>query len=407
VAGRRPRGRPLHLRRRAGPGPGQREPGRRPLGAHHLRLLLGRLRHAHRRAGRPGGGRRGRPRPPRQPGPPVPQGPVRAPDAGRPRAPHRAPGGRPAGVVGRGPRPGGRRVPGAAPPARARVGGRAVDRPTGHRGVLRAGQAGPAGDGPGPLRRQHHAVHGVCGVGLQAQLRHRRPARLLRGSGAGRRAGAVGRQPGRQPPAAHAPGARARRAGDGDRRRPPGHQDGHGGRHPPAGAAPGRRGPAQRRAGHADRGGAGRPGGGAGPDRGPRRPGRPPGRLVGRPGRRRERSRRGRRPRPGPPHRRGRAVHDRLDDGGQPLGPGHPHGHPDQHRVPAHRAHRPSGVGAVLDHRAVQRDGHPRDRVHRLDARLPGLRRPRPPGRAPRCGASTSPGCRRPGAGRTPTSSTR
>ena len=56
----------------------------------------------------------------------------------------------------------------------------------------------------------------------------------------------------------------------------------------------------------------------------------------------------------------------------------------------AHRQHRPAGRGAVLDHRPVQRDGHAGDGLHRVDARLPGLRRPAAPGASwPRCGAST------------------
>ena len=42
------------------------------------------------------------------------------------------------------------------------------------------------------------------------------------------------------------------------------------------------------------------------------------------------------------------------------------------------------GRVAVLDHRAVQRDGHPGDRLHGVDARLPRLRRPGPPCRAGR-----------------------
>ena len=59
-----------------------------------------------------------------------------------------------------------------------------------------------------------------------------------------------------------------------------------------------------------------------------------------------------------------------------------------------------AGAGAVLDHRPVQRHGHPRDGVHRVDARLPRLRRPGGPARAGRsCWAWTSPGCP-PSAGR-------
>ena len=49
-----------------------------------------------------------------------------------------------------------------------------------------------------------------------------------------------------------------------------------------------------------------------------------------------------------------------------------------------HRQHRPARRRAVLDHRPVQRDGHPGGGLHRLDARLPRLRRPRRPGRAGR-----------------------
>ena len=54
------------------------------------------------------------------------------------------------------------------------------------------------------------------------------------------------------------------------------------------------------------------------------------------------------------------------------------------HAGRGHRQHRPAGRVAVLHHRAVQRDGHPRGGLHRVDARLPGLRRPRRPRRAGR-----------------------
>ena len=151
------------LRRRAGPRPGQRQPRRRPLGPHDVRLLLGRLRDAPRRARRPGRRRAGRPRPSRQPR----AGCARraCPSTTRSRADGRlddAARRRPPGDVGRRARPGRRRVPRAARRARPRVGRRAVDRPARDRGVLRARQARAPRHGPAPLRRQHHAVHGAA-----------------------------------------------------------------------------------------------------------------------------------------------------------------------------------------------------------------------------------------------------
>ena len=71
-----------------------------------------------------------------------------------------------------------------------------------------------------------------------------------------------------------------------------------------------------------------------------------------------------------------RALRDRLDDGREPLGAGHPDGHPAQHTRRPHRQHRSARRGAVLDHRAMQRDGHPRGGLHGVDARLPELRGP-------------------------------
>ena len=75
-----------------------------------------------------------------------------------------------------------------------------------------------------------------------------------------------------------------------------------------------------------------------------------------------------------------------LDDGRQPLGAGHRDGHPAQHAGAAHRQHRPAGRGAVLDHRPVQRHGHPRDRAspRRCPATAPTTT-PRPAPSWPRC----------------------
>ena len=46
-----------------------------------------------------------------------------------------------------------------------------------HRGVLHARQARAARPRHAPIRRQHHALHGDSGLGLQAIVRQRRPAR--------------------------------------------------------------------------------------------------------------------------------------------------------------------------------------------------------------------------------------
>ena len=78
------------------------------------------------------------------------------------------------------------------------------------------------------------------------------------------------------------------------------------------------------------------------------------------------------------------ALRARLDDGREPLGAGHRDRHPAQHPRRAHRQHRPARRVAVLDHRPVQRHGHPGDRLHRVDAGLPRLRRPGGPRRARR-----------------------
>ena len=160
------------LRRRARPRAGERQPRRRPLGAHDVRLLLGRLRDAARRARRPGRRRAGRPRPPGQPRAAVPEGPVASTTRSPPTAGSPTPlvDGRPATwddaldrVVD-----GFRDLLDATRPG---VGRRAVDRPARDRGVLRARQARAPRHGPAPLRRQHDAVHGQRGVRLQAQLR--------------------------------------------------------------------------------------------------------------------------------------------------------------------------------------------------------------------------------------------
>ena len=70
--------------------------------------------------------------------------------------------------------------------------------------------------------------------------------------------------------------------------------------------------------------------------------------------------------------RQGR-VH-RLDDGREPQHQGHRDGQRDQQPRAHHRQHRPRGRGAVLDHRAVQRDGHARGGLRLDHARLPQVR---------------------------------
>ena len=199
------------LRRRAGPRAGQRQPGRRPLGAHDVRLLLGRLRDAPRRPRRPGGRRAGRPRPSGQPRPAVPEGPVRAPDDPRRRPPHHAD---------------------ASTAARRRGTTRSTASSTASSDLIDAhGPESVAVLSTGQLVTEEFYALGKL-VRLGMGLRHydgnttlcmasavsgyklsfgsRRPARLLRGLRARRRRRAVGRQHRRQPPAARAAGARRR-----------------------------------------------------------------------------------------------------------------------------------------------------------------------------------------------------
>ena len=190
-------------------GAGHRQPGRRALGPHHVRLLLGGLRDARRRARR--GGRRGagRPGPPREPGPAVPQGPVRAPDDHRRRAasPPRSVDGR-AGDVGRRARPRRRTASG---PSSTSTGPRSV-------AVLSTGQL---------VTEEFYALGKLVRLGMglahydgnttlcmasavsgyKLSFGTDGPPGLLRRPGRGRRARAVGRQHRRQPPAARAPGA--------------------------------------------------------------------------------------------------------------------------------------------------------------------------------------------------------
>ena len=78
---------------------------------------------------------------------------------------------------------------------------------------------------------------------------------------------------------------------------------------------------------------------------------------------------------------RPRRLH-RLDDGGEPQHEGHRDGQRHQQPGAHHRQHRPRRGGAVLHHRAMQRDGHTRGGIHVEPARLPCLRVPRRPGRA-------------------------
>ena len=195
-----------------------RAPDSRPLGADDLRLLLGRLRHGHRREGWP------RRRRARQSGSSGERGKLcpkglsehdtihadtraRHPLLRRERALERVVGTTRIGTMasrfrdvqrqhGRGRRR------------------RHQHRPTRHRGVLHARQAGAARLRHEQLRRQHHALHGHRRLRLQALVRQRRPSRRLRGSGARRRRPADRRQHRRQPsdslPAPRSQSARAR-----------------------------------------------------------------------------------------------------------------------------------------------------------------------------------------------------
>ena len=125
------------------------------------------------------------------------------------------------------------RGPGALRPRRGR---RHQHGPARHRGVLRARQAGAAGDRHAQLRRQHDAVHVHGGRRLQAIVRQRRPARRLRGLRARRRHPAHRRQHRRQP-SDPVPPARSQSRHHAHRRRPAGHQDGDAGRPAPADTA--------------------------------------------------------------------------------------------------------------------------------------------------------------------------
>ena len=89
------------------------------------------------------------------------------------------------------------------------------------------------GLGTTQLRRQHHAVHGHGGAGLQALVRQRRPARHLRGSREGRRRHPDRRQHRREPPAPLLAAA-VEPVDDAHRRRSARHQDRDDGRPAPA-----------------------------------------------------------------------------------------------------------------------------------------------------------------------------
>ena len=197
--------RALRLRRRSGGRLHLGAEDRRPLGGDHLRLLLGRLRHVHRRQGRP---RRQRARQSGSSGEPrhaVPEGTVRAPHASTPTT-ARAIRCCAAATAGSAASAGTRRSTTMAARFRdvqARHGPDAV-------GVISTGQLVTEefyalgklvqlGLGTPQLRRQHDAVHVHRGVGLQAVVRQRRPARRLRGPRARRRHPADRRQHRREP----------------------------------------------------------------------------------------------------------------------------------------------------------------------------------------------------------------
>ncbi len=229
------------------------------------------------------------------------------------------------------------------------------------------------GLGTSQLRRQHHALHVDRRGRVQTVLRQRRSAWSLRGSRTRRRHPADRRQHRGQPsdplPAA---GSQSRR--DADRRRSPCDQDGDAGRHPPAdppaiGPRPHqwsdphhhrarrRRLRLRRCAYHRLR-----PAEGLGRDvyaatrlgdyrHQPRTALRDGGALL---------------------HRR-RRLH-RVDDGRQPQHEGDRNRQRHQQPRADYREHRPGGRGAVLDHRSVQRDGHPRGGLRFEPSRVSRLR---------------------------------
>ena len=174
------------------------------MGRDDLRVLLGRLRHVHRRQGRTRGQGARQPRSPGQPRHALPEGAVRAPhDRRRQPRPLSARcdknGERVPRQLGRGADDDGGAVPGDAGAVRARRRGRHQHRPARHRGVLRARQARTARDRHAQHRRQHDALHVDRRVGLQAIVRQRRPTGRVRGSRARRRHHPDRRQHRREP----------------------------------------------------------------------------------------------------------------------------------------------------------------------------------------------------------------
>ncbi len=235
---RHPR-RSLHLQRRPGRGLRLGAEDSRSLGVDHLRLLLGGLRHVHRRQGRP---RRQRARQPRSsrstagcsarracPSTTRSHRQPRALSAAAPTADaHRR-----ASSWDDALDDDGGAVPRRAGAPRRRRRRRHQHRPARDRGVLRARQAGAARPRHAELRRQHHALHVHGGGRLQALVRQRRPSGRLRGPRARRRHPADRRQHRREPPdPLLAPPVQSRHHAH--RRRSARHQDGDDGRPAPA-----------------------------------------------------------------------------------------------------------------------------------------------------------------------------
>ena len=175
----------LYVRRRPGAGPHRVAQSRRQLGADHLRLLLGRLRHVHRGEGWPG--RHG----PRQSGSSCQPRHAVSQRASRNtrRSMHRADRAYPllrgprrigARELGSSHRDDGPQIPRDAGRGWPRVGGRDQHRSARHRGVLHPRQARAARPRHAELRRQHDALHVDGGFRLQAVVRQRRAAGCVR-----------------------------------------------------------------------------------------------------------------------------------------------------------------------------------------------------------------------------------
>ncbi|CAG7401757.1 hypothetical protein PICSAR71_04343 [Mycobacterium avium subsp. paratuberculosis] len=216
-----------------------------------------------------------------------------------------------------------------------------------------------------PDRVELATVHGQRRFRLQAVARRRRTTGFLPGLRTRRRVLRHRRQHGRLPPDPVPAHDGPRQGGrETHRRRPAPHRDGRKGGPVPADRPGDGSRTAQRPVAPDRRKWAHRPRIHRRVHRGLGGDAQLPGAVHPRPGQRNHRHPRARHPRGGSADRRGRQLHELLDDGPQPEHARHLEHQRHLQPAPGHRGDLQAGQRPLLAHRSAQRDGRPRNGLH-------------------------------------------